>query len=498
MKKFGVASVCSGIEAVSEAWRDLPMRTRLLSEIEAFPIAVLEQRHKAACCRKRRPARSTPLWGDFSAIRMRFLLRLGINPADLDILIGGTPCQAFSKAGLRKGLEDPRGNLSLSFVRLADAIDNFRRHRGLAPIVIAWENVEGVLSMPDNAFGCFLAGLVGSDTPIVRPGGGRWTDAGVVAGPARTAAWRLTDAQHFGLAQRRERVLVVASARRECPPEILFESEGVRRDSPPRRKAGKNVTGTLGSRASAGGGLGTDFELDGGLVEATQAFGGNNTAGAIDIAACLNAHGGSGSMDFETETFVAHTLRAEGFDASEDGTGRGTPIVPVMASGCHGSNGAGIGREGDPAFALDTTGSQAIAFDCKASGQGGFGVEEIAPTMRAMNHRDSHQNAGGQLAVAFRITGNDGAYDTGDAIGALGTQTDPSGHAIVQGVSLRRLTARECERLQGFSDDYTLVTVRGKPAADGPRYRALGNSMPVPVIRWLGQRIVKSLSKRHK
>jgi DNA (cytosine-5)-methyltransferase 1 len=127
-----------------------------------------------------------------------------------------------------------------------------------------------------------------------------------------------------------------------------------------------------------------------------------------------------------TDTLIAHSLRGEGFDASEDGTGRGTPLVPV-------------------------------AFDCKGT-QVQFTTDGIHPTLRSMCHKDSHSNAGG--------------------------------HASAQiGSAVRRLTPRECERLQGFPDDYTLIPVRGKPAADGPRYKALGNSMAVPVMRWIGERI---------
>lgn len=488
----GYASFCSGIEAVSEAWRDLPLGPVLLSEIEAFPIAVLKQRHSAACVRKSRPLGSVPLWGDFTTIRIRHLLRLGVDLESLEILIGGTPCQAFSMAGARRGLSDARGNLSLEYVRQANAIDNFRRHRGLQPIIIAWENVEGVLSMPDNAFGCFLAGLVGASAPLVPTGGARWSDAGLVVGPRRAAAWRLLDGQYFGLAQRRRRVLVVASARKACPSKILFESEGVRRDSPPRREPGKNVTGTLGTRASAGGGFGTDLELDGGLVEAAvtgaldtagdkggtgqdafagklvAAFGGNRTSGALDIAAAVRSHGDSGRMDFEAETFIAHTLSAEGFDASEDGTGRGETLVPDV-----------------------------LAFDCKASGQNGFGIGEISSTLRAMGHKDSDQNAGGHAAVALSFRGRDGGVSAeigGDTNPALRASQGGGDKAFVlMHTGVRRLTPREWERLQGFPDDATLIIWRGKAAPDGPRYRALGNSMPVPMIRWLGERISAAL-----
>lgn len=233
------------------------------------------------------------------------------------------------------------------------------------------------------------------------------------------------------------------------------------------------------------------------------AFGGNNTSGPIDVATACNAHGGPhGRLDFETETFIAHTLRGEGFDASEDGSGRGTPLVPV-------------------------------AFTCKDHGGD---ASDLAPTLRAMGHDGSHANAGGQVAVAFAMRGRDGGAMpeiSGEHVSALraasggssrdyvafapqagGKQTtlgyDPNLEtvqtlaakqqpAIAGGSAVRRLTPRECERLQGFPDDYTLIPVpkrnrhgnitRTPMAADGPRYKALGNSMAVPVMRWIGERI---------
>jgi DNA (cytosine-5)-methyltransferase 1 len=192
------------------------------------------------------------------------MLRNGDIPAP-DVFCGGTPCQAFSVAGLRNSLNDARGNLSMTFCEIADEIDIQRAAAGLLPCVIKWENVPGVLSTKDNAFGCFLGALAGEDCALVAPRG-KWSDAGCVFGPQRAVAWRVLDAQFFGLAQRRRRVFVVASARNGFDPTaVLFESEGVRRDSAPRRQAGQDVAGTISARTSGGGGLGTDFELGGGL-----------------------------------------------------------------------------------------------------------------------------------------------------------------------------------------------------------------------------------------
>jgi DNA (cytosine-5)-methyltransferase 1 len=506
-------SVCSGIEAATAAWEPLGWQAALFAEIEPFPSAVMAHHYPAV-----------PNLGDMTAIDG------SAWRGKIDVLVGGTPCQAFSVAGLRKSLDDSRGNLALKFVELADAID---------PAWVVWENVPGVLSTRDNAFGCLLGGLAGEDGPLVPPGC-KWSDAGVVFGPSRTVAWRVLDAQYFGLAQRRRRVFVIAGAGdRADPVQVLLEREGVRRDHPPRREAEQAVAPTLDARAGRSGE--TSFATSGGLI--AEAFGGNNTSGPIEIATALNAcASASGRMDFESETFVAttlrardlsrgvdsdctdtliahtlrakanlahrpdidtlvtHSLRGEGFDASEDGTGRGTPLVPVafpiLEAGARTGisttdprAGSGIGGDGDPMFTLqagkqhavafaqnqrnevrtlDVAGALAaepgtkqqtyVAFDGKAATPVAAGT--VAPTLRAMNAL-GRDNAGGQLAV----------------------QRD---------MAVRRLTPRECERLQGFPDDFTLIPWRRKTVEncpDGPRYRALGNSMAVPVMAWLGRRI---------
>jgi hypothetical protein len=181
------------------------------------------------------------------------------------------------------------------------------------------------------------------------------------------------------------------------------------------------------------------------------------------VSMSLNAKGGCGRLDGESETFVAHTLRGDGCDASEDGTGRGTPLVPT-------------------------------AFSAKDHGAD---AGPLAPTLRAMPHDRSHANAGGQVAVCFesRVARN-GRGGPSELVPPLKAQSGGSGRgdgapllALSGTLAVRRLTPRECERLQGMPDDYTLIPYRGKPAADGPRYRAIGNSMAVPVMRWIGRRM---------
>jgi DNA (cytosine-5)-methyltransferase 1 len=233
-----------------------------------------------------------------------------------------------------------------------------------------------------------------------------------------------------------------------------------------------------------------------------------------------------GRQDFETETLVAHSLSADGFDASEDGTGRGVPMVPIAIITAHTKSNGGGFADGI-AHTLESGGAQAVAFNLRGREGGalpevsnaaslraatggssnsyvafsakdyGADVNEIAPTLRGMGHESSHANGGGQLAVAIRLHGADGTTSTAsftETSSSLCSRT-PGGvensttTAVMHGMAVRRLTPRECERLQGFSDDYTLVEYRGRLAADGPRYRALGNSMAVPVMRWIGQRI---------
>jgi DNA (cytosine-5)-methyltransferase 1 len=495
----------------------------------------------------------------------------------------------------------------------------------IKPRYLLWENVPGVLSTKDNAFGCFLAGLVGSDTPVIpeedypesknwrtvrisihRPfidgewvtlkwkekRACRWTSAGVVSGPLGSCAWRVLDAQYFGLAQRRKRVFVVFCAGDGTDPaEILLEFESLSRHPPTRGEEGEGPTGTISARTRGGGGVGTDFELGGALQPCC--FGGSNTSGPIEVATALNARGGVGRIDFESETFialpistssgrrgygveenyVAHALRADGFDASEDGTRRGTPLVPWMPQGerimsvegiadtvtCNpnggpklnpvlapvafnntgngwwndaesaatirkgdqrGGGGArestivaipileagartgkstddpragiGIGEAGDPMFTLQSGKQHAIGFSCKDHGSD---AGEIAPTLRSMGHDESHANGGGQVAVAFEtrfVRNGRGAPD--EVVPPLKAQSGQTGKGdaapcVATAMAVRRLTPRECERLMGFSDDYTAISVDGRVAADGPRYKALGNSMAVPCLSWLGRRI---------
>lgn len=413
-------SICSGIEAATVAWEPLGWKAAWFSEIEAFPSAVLAER-----------------WPEVVNLGDMTKIAAAVRAGDVqapDVMVGGTPCQAFSIAGLRNGLSDARGQLTLSYVELANAIDDKRIERGEEEAIFVWENVPGVLTSHDNAFGCFLAGLAGESCEL-EPSGGKWTHSGCVYGPQRTIAWIVKDAQYFGVAQRRKRVFVVASARKGFDPgQVLFESEGVRRDTPPSREP-QTAVAALTARGVGTCGADDNQAQAGHLL----AFGGGNTGGNIDVAACLTAKGQR--IDFEVETFAVH----------------GTQDPDTNFELAH-----TLGRNNGQENAIFT--------------------EPFTLAIRGRNEGSTVEVRNDGVANAL-LTPNGGRAGMG--VGAIGW-----------GMQVRRLMPVECERLQGFPDNHTQISWRGKEATecpDGPRYRAIGNSMAVPVMRWIGERIAAEI-----
>ena len=451
-------SVCSGIEAATQAFHPLGWEPVAFSEIEPFPSAVLAHHYP-----------SVPNWGDMT--------RYEEWPDEpIDLLCGGTPCQSFSVAGLRQGLADPRGNLMLTFGAIAG------RYR---PRWLVWENVPGVLSANGGRdFGTFL-GMLGQ------------LGYGV--------AYRVLDAQHvrtrrfpFAVPQRRRRVWVVAYLgdwRRAAA--VLFDRESLSGHPAPRREAGQ-IAPTIPARSLGGGGLGTDIDCDGGLIP--------QVAGTMK--SCAQSGGFSNSADHAAAGYmvpVAHALRGEGFDASEDGTGRGTPLVPVAFAEnsraelrlCGGggqisaqlTTGGGKPGQGQPciitpvAYAIQ---ERAVSENPDAGPQGAGWNEGNAYTLEARNKVQ---------AVAFDMRGREGGampegpHHTANIRAASGGS---SRSYVAEPWAVRRLTPAECERLQGFPDDFTAIPWRNKSAdqcPDGPRYKALGNSWAVNCAEWIAERI---------
>lgn len=464
---------CSGIEAVSVAWDGLGWHPVFFSEIDRFACAVLKARHP-----------HVPNIGDMTRVNGESLQGL------LDIIVAGTPCQSFSIAGLRTGLSDERGNLTLELVKIYVASKT---------AYLLWENVPGVLSDRGNAFGCFLGALSGENEALLPPGG-RWTDAGYVLGPQRTIAWVIKDAQYFGLAQRRRRVFLVAGPRDGADPrQILFEFGGMRRDSPPCREKAQDIAGALEASIGRSRGAGTS--------PAAITVGRKYVPDIVGQAmTCKWSKGTSGPAGDEHHNLVAYAVRT------------------AQTS----SNGWGV--QEDVTHTLDTANAQAIVAV----------RDDVALALRAEGHDASEDGTGRQNLVVMPINTQVGLRHhalgerTGLGIGDNGspalTLQGAHGHAVailpsVQASAVRRLTPLECERLQGFPDGYTALTNypawrdldehenpeelsaagykvrRTKKGAwrvndpDGPRYKALGNSMAVDVMRWLGMRLKDAIQE---
>ncbi|EZG29975.1 Dam family site-specific DNA-(adenine-N6)-methyltransferase [Escherichia coli] len=399
----GVSQTCGYVSSVSfiEVEPKKVIEDRVVNQRNYYQVTICPQK----LSRKSRLAHGMLLRTvkEFKSVGLDTVYNIEVEGDHSYILNGAVVhnCQAFSIAGLRGGLDDERGALTLKYVELANAIDDKRAESFLKPAVIVWENVPGVLSSADNAFGCFLAGLAGEDAPFEpgeRPESGKsnafwrwdvktgchapkWPQCGCIYGPQRKVAWRILDAQYFGVAQRRRRVFVVASARTDLDPAtVLFEFEGVRRDIAPSRGEGKETTRYTSN---------------------------------IAIRSCDDTN------------------------------------IVAMA---HGQGGAEIK------------------------------TDNSAPTLTC-NHE------------APIVLLGDGR--------------------------MRRLTPVECERLQGFPDWHTLIPTGKRKkvssdelaylrnhypdlseeeaamlAADGSRYKAIGNSMAIPVMRWIGDRITKAVCRQ--
>jgi DNA (cytosine-5)-methyltransferase 1 len=406
-------SVCSGIEAASVAWHGLGWVPVAFSEIDPFASAVLAERFP-----------HVPNLGNMEAYR-----DWPIEQGAADVLVGGTPCQSFSVAGLRKGLDDPRGNLALVYLGILER---------LRPRWCVWENVPGVLSSNGGRdFGAFLGGL---------------------AQLGYGFAYRVLDAQFIrveshprAVPQRRRRVFVVGCAGGDwrSAAEVLLEPEGVRRDSAPRREAGKGSP-----RSPWAGAEGRSGET----VDAPS------FSWPVKGADPISAHE-QHTYTHEGTTFRLHNV---------------VPDVVAFQSN--------LGSQG---------GEKAVIARLLASGR--YTEDNVASTVAAQDYKSATDLVATSWTPIAPLP-----FDTNQVTSVANRSNpqhgDPS-HPLTRfgsaptiafaapTMAVRRLTPRECERLQGFPDDWTAITYKGKPASDGPRYKALGNSMACNVMRWIGQRI---------
>lgn len=595
-------SVCSGIEAASVAWEPLGWSPLSFSEIEPFPSAVLNYHWP-----------NVPNYGDMTKFR-DWPEEVFLNA---DIIVGGPPCQAFSVAGARRGLDDSRGQITIKYIELIEHADFIRKKNGKPPVIVVFENVPGLLSDKTGAFGCFLGALAGEECEL-QPSGKKWTNAGCVFGPQRAVAWRILDAQYFGVAQRRRRVFVVASARKGFnPTEVLFEFDGVRRDIAPSRSSGQKTTRSTGDCSQKSGSTVSGKQVFPTLASSMgkKLWLGNQEAFSGDYFVChgtqdpiiqpvdnnpklYDAYQHHGWREGETCGTLTvgqnNTIRGDTpvvIHATQDnqsfqlGRNHGQENVVAVLGGLHpnaamgknlcptitqamgmggghipivntyGIPGNWIGRKPENggnatepmdniapcqtktdrhavAYAFDSLSSNSMKSPNPNSGcrevdlaktldttdpnpsknQGGIGILQsqafgIQGSMIGRSDTAGPQGSGVSNDVSFTLTKGDR-----HAVGVLGglhpnaavdqdispTITQAAGmgggHVPVfnQVSMVRRLTPIECERLQGFPDNWTQIPYRKKPAdqcPDGPRYAACGNSMAVPVMQWIGQRI---------
>ena len=431
-------SICSGIEAASTAWHGLGWTPLAFSEIEPFPSAVLAHHYP-----------TVPNLGDMSKYREwpKELL------AECDLLVGGSPCQAFSVAGLRKSLDDERGNLTLTYVHLFHHINEVRKRHGRPPAIAVWENVPGVLSTKDNAFGCFVSGLLGVDDTLETQDG-KWPKAGFLGSETVRVGYRILDAQYFAVAQRRRRVFLVAVpcelvaslGERACPSEILSLRESVLGNPPTRGEARQAVARGAAERAASGGGCGELPDTVGTLSDGAHMGGGltGRTPTAVayspSVANTLTRrmHKGinttvdegqtpivtAGGAFSEAVAFKPGQSEAAGgtfvtneFAPTIQSQNNGSTAVPAVAYtnppsiGFNWQNGGGYGNANDglgiteegtgPLSRSQVPACVTVGFSAKDSGADA--TEECSPTMRAMQHVDGNANAGGQIAVAYGV-----------------------------------------------------------------------------------------------
>ena len=414
------------MEAASVAWHPLGWTPVGFSEIEPFPCAILKHRFP-----------NTPNYGSLTEYK-----QWPLEPGAIDLLVGGTPCQSFSVAGLRKGLDDPRGNLALVFLGLADK---------LKPRWIVWENVPGVLSSNGGRdLGSFLGALVQLGYGF---------------------AYRVLDAQHFGVPQRRRRIILVACLGDwRAPAEVLLESDCVRRDIKKGRAKGQ------GSAAGSEGGVDAGLPI---WRAGDQA----NAEHMIDHAGTVNCNKGSHGG------FIANPIPYRKSKRAQSTTDNETW---VEADASNTLNNFDLG---------DTRTTHAVVEPFAWTQNQREEVRILGDKTGALALPGTHQSNYIAEPSVYENHAQDsrvsGPLDVSPTVAAK-FGTGGGNVPLVGAMAVRRLTPVECERLQGFPDNWSRISWKGKPrdqCPDGPRYKACGNSMAVPVMRWIGERIAAADAK---
>ena len=418
-------------------------------------------------------------------------------PWDADDLVicGGTPCQAFSVAGLRGSLSDDRGNLALTFNNLCDAIDDLRLNAGKEPAIIIWENVCGAINTDDNAFGCILAGMAGSDAPLVPVGEQRWTNAGVVVGPRRAVSFRVLDSQYFGVAQRRRRVfaLAIGGSRKWAAPEALVpQQKSLPRNPKTRESSGEGSSGNAGS-SFTGTSFGKYEEGVGTLRSQGGDLGGGSETLAVtpEVASTLSRRdhkGPGGVFNGEPQGIVAIAQGA-------------------VKTGIHFSGQSlTVGSNESAAPCLDTRGSHQNRGIHVAQGADVYNGEITGETAATVTSATGIANASGPKVIGWN--GDVTPKASEDVSVTLRSQQGGEGVGVAQNLTVRRLSSRECMRLQGWPDTHCdfkmeleLDGNRWKPTgkavkqAEGPKYKQAGNGVTANVAAYIAGKLMDALSK---
>jgi DNA (cytosine-5)-methyltransferase 1 len=459
-------SLFSGIEACTQAWHPLGWLPVAFAEIEPFPCAVLAHHYP-----------DVPNLGSVTDITDEQIKALG----PIDLVVGGSPCQDLSVAGKRAGFDGERSSLFFEQMRIFHAARRLCGARWLL-----WENVPGAFSSNRGAdFAAVVGEMAGCEFGVPRNG---WKSAGVAVGPNGLCEWRVLDAQYFGLAQRRRRVFALLDTGDwHSRQPVLLEPESLRGDSTPSRESGEVAARWPADCAPT---LNAAFGSKQGL-EDQHALGG---AGLFvpDIVGALTAKGpeAMGAPEIDANHYVclpptqdqihstdACQRAAVAFAQNQRGEIRTSDVVGALSSG------GGKPGQGCPVVAFH---AQAQADQLPTEGGRDTSISDPLTTSQraavAFQPRYARNGQGAPDTIAAPLMAQAGETGKGDSAQCTASP----------GMAVRRLTPRECERLQGFPDDFTQIPYRNKPAEkcpDGPRYKALGNSMAVPVMRWIGERI---------
>jgi DNA-cytosine methyltransferase len=501
MKKFNVIEICAGVGGFGLGF----------GEFGHVLCAVEWDRAAAGVYKYNNP--EVEMFCDLTEVEATDL------PWDADDLVicGGTPCQAFSVAGLRGSLSDDRGNLALTFNNLCDAIDDLRLNAGKEPAIIIWENVCGVLNTDDNAFGCVLGGMAGSDAPLVPVGEQRWTNAGVVVGPRRAVSFRVLDSQFFGVAQRRRRVFAVAigGARKWAAPSALIPFvKSLPRNPKKGESSGEGSSGNAGSSFTASS-FGKYEEGVGTLRSQGGDLGGGSETLAVtpEVASTLSRRdhkGPGGVFNGEPQGIVAIAQGADVYNGEITGE---TAATVTSTTGIANASGPKVMHE---------------------TGQGYWQEHEHSGCLRAEGEnrpsRPSHvvcswngdvtPKASEDVSVTLRSQQGGEGVGVAHVAPALSASNNPSrspqSSEVTQQIkavydatlTVRRLSSVECMRLQGWPDthcDFKMELERDgnrwKPTgkvvkqAEGPKYKQAGNGVTANVAAYIAGKLMDALSK---